>query len=159
MTTMENLQQKANFLRHEYIPALQQLDENTTPLWGKMNVRQMIEHMADYVRIASGRTHMDIVTPGEHIPRMQTFLASEKPFRENTPNSLMADEPPLPRHATKELAIQELKEELEHFFLVYENEPGKVTNNPFFGALTFDLQVQLLHKHSTHHLRQFGVAI
>jgi len=156
---MENLQQKAQFLRSEYATALEHMDEHAARKWGKMNVHQMIEHMSDYIRIASGRTHMEVITPAEQIPRMQTFLATEKPFRENTPNVLMSDEPPSVRHASKEAAIAELRDEVAHFFNAYETEPGKSVNNPFFGVLNFDQQVQLLHKHSTHHLRQFGMDI
>jgi hypothetical protein len=154
---MENLQDKMDFLRFKYTILLEELDENAARKWGKMNVQQMIEHMADYVRIANGRTPMDVVTEAERIPRMQGFLMSEKPFPENTPNVLMADTPPPVRHATKEQAIGELQEEIDHFFAVHENEVGKTLKNPFFGELNYEQQVQLLHKHSTHHLRQFGV--
>lgn len=154
---MENLHQKAGFLKNDYTQLLQQLDENTPGLWGKMNVRQMIEHMADYVRIASGRTPIQVVTPEENLPRMQAFLESEKPFRENTPNVLMPDTPPAERLATKQDAINELQNELDYFFTAHTAEAGKHTANPFFGMLDFDQQVQLLHKHATHHLRQFGV--
>lgn len=156
---MENLTQKVNFLKTEYANMLQQLDEHAPRKWGKMNVRQMIEHMSDYIRIASGKTHMEVITPEENLGRMQAFLATEKPFRENTPNQLMADEPPVERLATKQDAINELKEEVAYFFNVFENEPAKAVNNPFFGVLGYDMQVQLLYKHATHHLRQFGVDI
>jgi len=155
---MENLAAKITFLKSEYIPALMQLDEATAAKWGKMNVRQMIEHMADYVRIASGRTYYDVVTPTDQIPKMQAFLMSEKPFRENTPNPLMPEVPVALKHAGKEAAIEELQNEINHFFEVYQAESDKVTANPFFGMLEFDQQVQLLHKHATHHLRQFGGA-
>lgn len=154
---MENLAQKADFLRDKYTAVLAALDGNATRRWGKMDVQQMIEHMADYVRIASGRTPVEVVTPAENLERMQAFLGSEKPFRENTPNSLMADEPPPHRHDTKEAAVAQLQDEVNHFFAVYEATPGLKVNNPFFGALGYDMQVQLLHKHSTHHLRQFGL--
>lgn len=156
---MENLAEKALFLRNEYIDLLTQLDADAPRKWGKMNVQQMIEHMADYVRIASGKTPVSIITPEEHIPRMQSFLDSEKKMRENTPNQLLPDEPPAVRHATKEAAINELEQEIIYFFLVFEREKDKTLNNPFFGVLNFQQQVQLLHKHSTHHLRQFGVEV
>jgi hypothetical protein len=154
---MENMQQKAHFLRHEYTAILSQLDAGTPRKWGKMNVQQMIEHMSDYIRIASGRTPMTTVTPADQLPRMQGFLASEKPFRENTPNSLMPEDPTPVKHATKDAAVSELQEEIAHFFTAYEFEAGKRTANPFFGDLDFEQQVQLLHKHATHHLRQFGL--
>ena len=156
---MENLDKKAAFLKNEYTVLLKDLNEDAPRKWGKMNVHQMIEHMADYVRIASGKTPMEIVTEEERIPRMQGFLASDKQFPENTPNVLMPDTPPPVRHATKNDAITELQSEINHFFDVHALDPAKTTPNPFFGILTFDQQVQLLHKHGTHHLRQFGVEV
>lgn len=155
---MTSITDKAHFLQHSYTTLLSSLPEDAPRLWGKMNVRQMIEHMADYVRIASGRSPMQVVTPEDQLPRMQAFLASDKNFRENTPNSLMADEPPSPRHPNKEAAIYELQQELDYFFQTFTHNPALVIANPFFGHLNYDLQVQLLYKHSTHHLRQFGIA-
>ena len=154
---MENIAQKAHFLKHEYTKVLAGLDVDASRKWGKMNVLQMIEHMSDYVRIASGRTPMTTVTPEDKLPRMQGFLASEKPFPENTPNALMPDEPTPAKHATKEDAINELQTELDHFFEVHGVDANKKTANPFFGTLDFEQQIQLLYKHSTHHLKQFGL--
>ena len=154
---MENLDQKADFLRNQFTGVLAKLDPATPALWGKMNVQQMTEHMSDYVRIASGKTLMEVVTPADMLPRMQGFLASEKPFKENTPNALMPEEPLPVKHATQQEAIDELQQELSHFFEVHEQQYSKVTPNPFFGDLQFHQQVQLLHKHATHHLRQFGL--
>ena len=156
---MENLTGKVSFLKNAYIPALQQLAPATAGKWGKMNVQQMVEHMSDYVRIASGKTIIQTITPEETLPRMQDFLKSEKPFRENTPNSLMADTPPTGRHPSLKDAIEELATELNYFFAEYAKEPHKQVPNPFFGMLGYDMQVQLLYKHATHHLRQFGVEI
>jgi len=156
---MENLQQKEDFLRNEYTTILSKLDADAERKWGKMNVQQMIEHMSDYLRIANGRASYGIITPEDKLPRMQGFLASEKPFPENTGNVLMPDTPAPVRHKTKEDAIAELQEEVKHFFKVHEEEKSRITPNPFFGNLNFEQQVQLLHKHATHHLRQFGVEV
>ena len=153
---MENLQDKANFLKTEYTKVLNTLDADAPRKWGKMNVQQMIEHMSDYVRIASGRTPAEIVTEEERIPRMQGFLSSEKQFPENTPNVLMSDTPVPVKHATKEEAVKELQEEIDHFFEVHKTDAERKTINPFFGILGYEQQVQLLHKHAMHHLRQFG---
>lgn len=156
---MENIQQKADFLRYEYTKQLLLLDVNAPRLWGKMNVQQMIEHMADYVRIGSGKIIEKLVTPTEHLSKMQAFLNTEKPFRENTPNVLMSEIPMPVKHATVKEAINELQSELDYFFGVFKNEPGKKVTNPFFGELDYEMSVQLLHKHATHHLRQFGVGV
>lgn len=153
---MEVLEQKAEFLRSGYTPMLSVLAADAPRKWGKMNVQQMIEHMSDYVRIASGRTPMEIITPEEKLPRLHLFLASDKPFPENTPNVLMPETPNPERHATKQDAVTELQQELDHFFAVHGQEAGRKTANPFFGMLDYDLQVHLLYKHAMHHLRQFG---
>lgn len=154
---MENIAAKADFLRKEYTQILSALDPATAGKWGKMNVQQMIEHMSDYVRVGCGKEVLPLQTPEEHLPKYQAFLESEKPFRENTPNSLMSDTPADVKHAGKEEAIAELQDELDNFFEVFKNEPGKKVTNPFFGELDYDMSVQLLHKHAWHHLRQFGV--
>lgn len=154
---MEKIEQKADFLKHKYTKVLSELDANTPGKWGKMNVQQMIEHMSEYIRVANGRVVLPNVTPEDKLPRMQGFLESEKPFPENTPNALMGDTPAPVKHTTKQEAVNELQGEIDHFFAVHENEADRKTPNPFFGTLDFDQQVQLLHKHSTHHLRQFGL--
>jgi len=154
---MENLAAKADFLKSEYSKILSTIDLNAERKWGKMNVQQMIEHMSDYVRVGCGKTVLPLQTPVEHLPKYQEFLRSEKPFRENTPNSLMSDTPADVRHASKEGAISEIQGELDNFFEVFRNEPNKIVTNPFFGDLDYDMSVQLLHKHAWHHLRQFGV--
>ncbi len=153
---MENIQEKANFLKNDFTKLLSGIDAATPPKWGKMNVLQMIAHMSDYVRIANGKTPMDIITEAEKLPRLQGFLASEKPFPENTPNILLPDTPPPAQHSDKAEAILELQNEIDDFFKAYSVDSSKKLNNPFFGELDFDMQVQLLHKHGTHHLRQFG---
>lgn len=149
---------KAVFLKTALVPAIAGIAPDRRPDWGKMNLQQMTEHMSrEGFGWASGRIPQQAVTPDEHLPRMQAFLMSEKPFRENTPNSLMADEPPATVHPGMTGALHELQQEIDHFFAVYEQEPGKKVLNPFFGTLDFGMQVQLLHKHALHHLLQFGV--
>ena len=155
---MENIAGKADFLKNEFTKKLQTLDPERKADWGKMNVQQMIEHMRDYVRIGSGKDPHQCVTPADVVPKMQVFLASEKPFRENTPNSLMSDTPALVKHSSVTNAISELQDEIDDFFEVFEQEPGKKVTNPFFGDLDYDMSVQLLYKHAQHHLRQFGAA-
>ena len=155
--TMED---KAQFLREEFIPLLEQLPSDAKAAWGKMTVQQMIEHFADSVGIASGKImHTDIITPPEQLDKMRSFLESEKPFRENTVNPLMPEVPAPVRNPSKADAVKELKEELNFFFAVFKKNNLQVTRNPFFGDLNYEQNVQLLYKHALHHLRQFGVTI
>jgi hypothetical protein len=153
---METIHSKAAFLKFEYTKKLLGLDANAPAVWGKMNVLQMIEHMSDYVRIANGKSVYALHTPADRLLKMQSFLMSEKPFQENTPNPLMPETPPAAKHDTKEDAIAELQQELNNFFRVFDANPSLKHINPFFGELDYPMQIQLLYKHATHHLKQFG---
>jgi hypothetical protein len=65
---------------------------------------------------------------------------------------------PLPMHyPSMEAAISKLQTELNYFVAVYHQNPFFTIINPIFGELDFDANVQLLHKHAVHHLRQFGL--
>jgi hypothetical protein len=151
--------EKENFLRTRLVPLLQQLSPETPARWGKMKVQQMIEHLGgDAFRTASGRLVFEkILTAPEQLARMRAFLMSEKPFKENTANPLLGEFPSPTRYKTIQGAIGALQQELIHFFEIFEKNPLLITRNPFFGDLNFDENVQLLYKHSLHHLKQFGV--
>lgn len=151
--------EKENFLRTKLIRYFQQIDPATPPRWGKMNVQQMIEHYGgDAVRNASGRLVTDtIITPPENLQRMREFMMSNKPFKENTKNPLLKEEPAPLRYKTVQGAIGALHQELIWFFEAFEKNPALITRNPFFGDLNFEQNVHLLYKHALHHLRQFGV--
>ncbi len=147
------------FLSEEFTNHLKTLDENSPPVFGKMNVCQMIEHMSDSVRIANGKDPHVIITPEERLKPMKDFLMSEKDFRPNTPNALLPDIPPPCRNSSKAAAILELETEIRDFIRHFENNPGSTLTNPFFGHLNFQEWTRLLHKHALHHLRQFGVKV
>jgi hypothetical protein len=151
---------KEIFLKEQLVPAIASIAPDFSPLWGKMNVQQMTEHLSrEGFQFASGKSAHSLVTPEEQIPQMHAFLRSDKEFRENTPNKLMASEPVVLKHSSMDKALKELQEEIDYFFKSYENQPERKIMNPFFGELDFELQIQLLHKHARHHLKQFGITI
>ena len=151
--------EKENFLRTKFVAHLQQIPADKKPAWGKMNVQQMVEHFSgDALRCASGKLiFKEIILPDGQLEKMRAFMLSEKPFRENTKNPLMTEDPAPMRHQTLQAAIGELQEELITFFQVFEKDSQLITRNPFFGDLNFEENVQLLYKHALHHLKQFGV--
>jgi len=151
--------EKENFLRKKFISLLHQLKTDSPPRWGKMNMQQMIEHFTDVMMVASGKIKLPVVTPEDKLSRFREFMMSEKPFKENTKSPVLGDEPvPLRKH-TKEAAIGKLQEELIHFFENFKKTPELITTNPVFGHLNFEENIQLLHKHALHHLKQFGVEV
>lgn len=154
------LEEKAGFVRLQLVPLLHQIPSDTTPRWGKMTLQQMIEHFADSVKIASGKTLItDIITPEEHLQKYRGFLMSEKPFKENTVNPTLSEVPAPVRNPTLEEALLELKSEIDYFFSVFSEDNPGVTRHPVFGDLNYEQNVQLLHKHALHHLRQFGIEL
>jgi len=150
-------QEKLNFIQHDVIPLLEQLDGHATGHWGVMNGQQMVEHLVDSVRNASGKLKLPLANQGEELEKARAFLLSEKPFRENTKNPLLGPAALPLRRPGMESALQKLRIELDYFFAVFEEQPQLVTLNPVFGELDYSMNVQLLHKHMKHHLRQFGL--
>jgi hypothetical protein len=155
---MPTTEEKLAFLQNDLIQHLKNIPAGTSPQFGKMTVQQMIEHFSDSVRIASGKTSIqNFVTPPEHLEKMQAFMLSDKPFRENTPNPLLPQIPPPVKHTRIEDALAELKAEIDYFVASFQ-QSDRITRNPFFGDLNFEQNIHLLHKHAVHHLKQFGVA-
>ena len=154
---MENLD--ITFLRTTFFDRIASVEADRKPLWGKMNVQQMIEHLSDSVRIANGITpHSEIRTPAERLPAVREFLFSEKEFRPETRNALMGDEPPALRLNSLDEALQELRAEVERFIRHFADQPGRTERNPFFGDLDEAGWAKLFHKHFLHHLKQFHAA-
>ncbi len=149
--------EKATFLKQGYIAVLHNIDPAIQPSWGKMNVAQMVEHMSDSFRIANGKDKHTCITPEERLSKMQAFLMNDNPFRENTVNPLLPVTPPPVRFGHITDALDELQQEIDDFFAVFDQDKTTIITNPIFGDLNYEMWVQLLYKHALHHLRQFGI--
>ncbi len=149
--------QKKEFLQNEFIPLLQKLHSEDKGNWGVMNAQHMVEHFDDAVKNASGKLALPVLNEGETLVKYREFLMSENPMREGTKNPLMPEEPAPLRQPDMNSAIAKLQLEMDYFFMVYERDSALKNNNPFFGELDYSQQVQLLHKHAMHHLKQFGL--
>lgn len=151
------MEDKLGFLKNDFIFLLKHLAPDAKGKWGKMNGQQMVEHFTDAVKIASGKLKHKLLNEGEKLQQFRTFLMSEAPFRENTPNPLLSEQPTPLKYSTMQNAIAALQVELNDFYNYFEKHPGATTLNPFFGELTFEQNVRLLYKHARHHLKQFGM--
>jgi hypothetical protein len=149
--------QKKDFLKNDFIPLLQKLKGDEKGLWGVLNAQQMVEHFADSVKNASGKLVLPPVYDGETLDKNKEFLMTEHPFKEGTKNPLMTEEAAPMRQPDMASAIDKLKSELNDFFKAYDSNSELKNNNPFFVELDYAGQVQLLHKHAMHHLKQFGL--
>jgi hypothetical protein len=155
---MADYNKSIQFLLNEYIPILTSLDPSTPPVFGKMNVQQMIEHMSDMIRMGNGKDPHTVITPEDKLPAMMEFLMSDKEFKPNTKNRLMGEEPAPVRNPSVKQAISELNNEISDLIKHFDEEEGRRVPNPFFGNMNKEEWIQLLHKHAIHHLKQFNVA-
>lgn len=154
---MHNHIEKERFLLNDYIPLIKSIAINQKSVWGKMNVQQMVEHMTDSIRIANEKNKADkIITPADRLENSYQFMMSDKLFKENTKNVLMADEPLPVRHFELEDSVLELENEIKDFYDFFNDGQNKKTTNPFFGYLNYEEWVHLFYKHSIHHLKQFS---
>ena len=153
------LEEKLPFLREEMFLLLEKLTADKVQVWGKMNAQQMLEHLADFFNVSTGKITFDLVTPAGHLPKYREFLYSDKEFRENTkaPSSVLGDEPLPERKPNIESAREYLKKSVAEFFNFFQADREKKTIHPVFGPLNFEEWVLLHYKHVRHHLRQFGL--
>ena len=148
---------KEQFFKTEYIPLLNQLSDNEVGLWGVLSPQGMIEHMTDSFGNAYGRIKNTLQTPSELLERVRIFALSDMEFKENTKNSLMSETPAPLRNSSISLAIDELENEIKAFFDFYNSNPTHVEMNAFFFVFNYEQWLHLLHKHATHHLKQFNL--
>lgn len=149
------INEKLDFLQKDYPKILSTLVPNQKGVFGKMNAHQMVEHMTWAFQIANGKIKFPSANSPDITEKMYRFMMSDKPFRDNTPNINLPDEPLPTQTDTMTEAIRKLESELSDMVKLYQADNDLRIENPFFGALNFEEQIQLLHKHAQHHLRQF----
>ena len=149
--------EKLNWLSVDFIDQLENLSPGMKGKWGVMNAQQMVEHMSYSFRQANGKDKKKLLTPADNLERMRTFMLSEKPFKENTKNIELPEIPGPVLKSSMKAAIAELRTEMNDFIEYYKSNPENKLMNPFFGELDFEEWVHLLHKHTMHHAKQFGL--
>jgi hypothetical protein len=150
-------QHKASFIRTSFPELINTLHAGTAPLWGKMSVQQMVEHVTGFFKVSTDQLHFPMVTPEEHLPKFKEFLLSDKQFRENTKAPVLPEEPLPVVEPDLSTAVSHLQEAIEQFFKFYELHTDKKIAHPVFGPLNFEEWILLHYKHVTHHARQFGL--
>ena len=151
--------QKLQFVTKDCLPLFKNIKGDAMGNWGIMNGQQMVEHVAAFFAVSTGKIKFDLVTPLEHLPKYREFLLSDKDFRENTkaPVSVIGEEALPLRYATMEEALENLIKSIIEFENYFTVDAEKKTLHPVFGELNFEEWVLLHDKHLRHHLRQFGM--
>jgi len=149
---MENIydQLHASAILHR----IENLSPNAKPLWGIMNVAQMLAHCSLFQDIPMGNAFPPRDWIGKLIGRfVKPLVYNDKPTPINMstiPTIRIADD----RDFDTE------KERLKQKIITFQsNGPEKCSDypHPFFGKLTPEQWGKGIYKHLDHHLRQFGV--
>lgn len=137
--------------REQLANRLNSLKASDTPIWGKMNVSQMLHHLNLTIEAPLGKYK----TTGKPIFFMRIFksvLYNDKPFGNGSPTPKeFKITNTFDFEKEKERAIRNLNE-------VFDNGiNGNYLPHVFFGKLTNPQWGMHFYKHIDHHLRQFGV--
>lgn len=145
------------FITQTFPNLLKNASSNIQPLWGKMNLQQMVEHVTDFFKISSNQLQLPIVTPEEYLPKYKAFILSEKEFKENTkaPEEIVPTEPLPLKNSSIDDAILELEKEIKMFEEYFKSNKNAEVTHPVFGSLTYNEWVLLHYKHVLHHSKQF----
>jgi hypothetical protein len=138
--------------REELIGRINNLNENSTAQWGKMNVSQMIKHCILCEEMYLGRKKYKRAFIGRLFGRMalKNLLKDEQPLQRNAPTS--AD------FKIKETGGNVSSEKKKWIALLEEYEHFSNDNfvHWFFGRMSKEQVGYFAYKHSDHHLRQFN---
>lgn len=140
--------------RTELINRINSLDENSTALWGKMNLYQMLKHCSLWDEWILGKNSpkykLELLGYIFGKIALKNFVKDERPIKKNIPTSrdLVIKE----KNGNVELQKKiwaGLLSEYEHY-----SNPGFI--HDFFGRMTKEQIGILAYKHADHHLRQFN---
>lgn len=128
------------------------INADTTPLWGKMNSGQMFAHNVIPFEVALEK-RSPIGKPNFLMKLLfKKMMYNDKLFKKNMPTSvdfLIKEDKNF--EAEKQQLVSNIKE------VFNQRNKNRWPNHPMFGEFTSDQIGKMLFKHLDHHLRQFGV--
>ncbi len=149
---MKNIFNEAD--KNEILQRVEKLTPQTQPLWGKMNVAQMLAHCANAAKMPTA----DIKTTRAPFPfnilgtLLKSKILAEGPLRKNSPTA-------------KEIKVvdeRDFQTEKANFIAALKKlgtgeQAVKNDIHPFFGKMKPKEWGRVNYKHADHHLSQFGV--
>ncbi|WP_057940070.1 DUF1569 domain-containing protein [Algoriphagus resistens] len=141
--------------REELMHRIHSLKKDNTPLWGEMNVFQMTKHNTYWNRWILGEG--DFVYKQEFLGKifgkiaLKRMLKGERLLDKNIPTS---------EQFKVKVINGDLEEEKSKWVSLlgkYENYNNPEFVHDFLGKMTKEQIGIFVHKHTDHHLRQFGV--
>lgn len=139
--------------------AIDTLNENDEPKWGKMSAQHMIEHLFFTFRVSTNLQDVECHTPEGKLAKLQAFLNTNRPMPKGYINPVTGKELPNLQFSKFETAKEKLKNEVHFFLTYYKQNPNATQVNPTFGELDAEQWQKFHFKHCFHHLSQFGLII
>ena len=123
-----------------------------TAKWGKFSVASMLAHLNDSARMATGELPVTGKAPSIlRFPPMRYLIIHHLPMPKSAPTA-----PELLARSSDADFARELQRFAETFVQL-DGVSHRLVPHPAFGELSHDSWGVLIHKHTDHHLRQFGV--
>ena len=147
---MRSMQVEAD--RAAILARVRRLSQDATPRWGRMSAPQMLVHITEAMRMASGEL---AIRPRRHparLPIIKQLMLYVIPMPKNLPTApeLIARVP-----AAFDEEVRMFVEAVRRFA---ERDPAAAwPDHPLFGSMTQHAWGALAHKHTDHHLTQFGL--
>ncbi|NIG55682.1 DUF1569 domain-containing protein [Chitinophaga sp. Cy-1792] len=139
--------------RAELFDRIQGLDVNAVAQWGKMDVRQMVQHCIMWEELSLGR----IKTKRSFIGRIFGRVALKRMLNDAIPIGRNMPTSPEVKIVSAPAGDFSIKKQ-QWIGLIEEDartRDGGIIH-PFFGKMTRDEMCQLSYRHADHHLRQFN---
>jgi hypothetical protein len=137
----------------EIVERIDRLSPALPPVWGKMDIAQMLAHCSAVLDVASGKVNPPRIFIGRIVgPLLRSKFSSDKPFPQGAPT----DKSMLITGSREfKLEREQLKERIRQF---QSGGEARCTSHPhpFFGAITPREWGIGMYKHLDHHLRQFA---
>jgi hypothetical protein len=138
--------------RQEISERIDLLTPDSQALWGRMNASQMMAHLVDGLRMATGELAAEEKKLPIRFTPLKQLIIYGPPFPKNSPTApeLLARQPD-----DWDAERANLRRMMDAFA---GRKPGtKLPRHPAFGQLSRRAWGVLSYKHIDHHLKQFGV--
>jgi methylglutaconyl-CoA hydratase len=137
---------------------IDQLNEDTKPLWGILTPQHLIEHFIYLFRMSVGEIKEKTVTPADKLPAYQASLHYDRRLPKNF------ESPYLKEGSLEDLeydSLEDAKAAFKNYFdqyeAFYQEHPAAKNDHVIYGALDKEHWGLIHAKHFDHHFRQFDL--
>lgn len=144
--------------RADIISRLENLNEETNPVFGKMTSQHMVEHLNVAVMFSNGKMPQKLYLPEDtaaYIKKTIIYSDAEMPIGYKAP--MLTDDLPKLYFSDLQASISALKMQLEDLDKYLNDNPHAIQMHPTMGELDNNEWIKFHNKHFNHHFKQFGL--